>query len=413
MNYPSLTFIAYSLLVLTFSCNPAKETSATPTMAQEIDSLITTFHAYGGFNGSVLVAHEGNVVFQKGYGPAHREWDIANAPDTKFRIASLTKPFTAMLTLQLVAEGTLELHVPISGYLPEYPLPQGNQITLHHLLSHTSGLVRDLPQRDSLPKYPDRQRLPEVVGQFSQLPIQFPPGERFAYSNCGYSLLGYILETVTGQSYESLLQERILDPLQMKDTGIDKHRPLIKKRAQGYFKSFGEYYHANYIDTSPITAVGNMYSTVEDLNKWAAATRSTTLLPEAYWELILTKQAEDVQYGGYYGYGWELLEKPVGTSERKVATLGHSGATEGFCALYTYLPETKSAIILLSNHRRAYLNTLTTALTGILYGEAYSFPKKPLAQFMAQVIQKDGVEKGFGFTRPIKGIPITISMKPN
>ena len=120
MNYPSLTFIAYSLLVLISSCNPTKETSATPSMAQEIDSLITTFHAYGGFKGSVLVAHEGNVVFQKGYGPAHREWDTANAPDTKFRIASLTKPFTAMLTLQLVAEGTLDLHA-----CPYFKIPSG------------------------------------------------------------------------------------------------------------------------------------------------------------------------------------------------------------------------------------------------------------------------------------------------
>ena len=391
--------------LLPISCGSQLDEKVQATSkADKINEIVSLYSEYEGFNGAILVSHEGEVIYKQGFGLANMEWDVANQVDTKFVIASVTIPFTSMLIMQLVAKNKLDLHKPITTYLPDYPKNNGNQITIHHILSHTSGIPRDYEGSPEHNKYPDRHRLADLVAQFSGDSLEFKPGERFTYSNSGYLVLGYIIETVSGKSYETMLKEHILTPLVMNNTGVELHRPIIKNRASGYFKGFGEYYNSDYKDLSSITAVGNMYSTVEDMFLWDQALYSEKLLPKKFMDQILTKHVEDAYYGGHHGYGWELKPKPIGNTSEIIETIGHSGSMQGFCALFTRIPSTNSSIIFLNNTSRAYLNAMTTAITAILNDKSYDFPKKPTAKFMSEVIAKEGIQKGIQFYKEHKDL---------
>jgi len=365
------------------------------TKADKIDELVSLYSDYDGFNGSVLVAHEGEIIYKKGFGLANMEWDIPNQTDTKFMIASITKQFTAMLIMQLVAENKLDLQKPISTYLPDYPKENGEQITIHQLLTHSSGIVDG--------RYDEKKFRPkEMVNQFAEEPLQFTPGERFSYSNSGYTLLGYIIETITQKTYEDVLRDKIFTPLNMKNSGFYRHRPLITNMSSGYNKSWGNYFNIDYTDESSAYAAGAIYSTVEDMFLWDQALYSETLLSKKYLDLIFTKHITDSEEGGYYGYGWEFKEKYIGNTTSKIETVGHSGRIYGYRALYTKIQSSNSTIILLNNTSRAFLNGITIAITGILNDKSYDFPLKPLAKFMTQTIEKKGIEKGILFYKEHK-----------
>jgi CubicO group peptidase (beta-lactamase class C family) len=211
---------------------------ATADPATTIDQFISRYQKLGLFNGSALVAEHSQVVLKKGYGLANMEWNIPNAPDTKFRLGSITKQFTATLILQSVEQGKIDLKAPVTRYLPDYPARTGDKVTIHHLLNHTSGI----PGYTETPSFGEKARDPftpaEFIKTFAGLDLFFEPGTRFSYSNSGYFLLGVILEKVTGQPYQNLLRERIFDPVGMNDSGYDSTRPLMMKRAAGYDKTF-------------------------------------------------------------------------------------------------------------------------------------------------------------------------------
>ncbi len=256
----------------------------------QLENLLNKYTEYGQFNGSVLVADKGKVFYKKGFGMANMEWDIPNAPDTKHRLGSITKQFTAMLIMQLVAEGKLDLQATISQYLPEYSKVNGDKITIHQLLTHTSGT----PNYTSFPTFfKELSRDPytptEMVRLFADSTLTFTPGEKFAYSNSGYIVLGAIIEAVTGKSYETVLQEKILDPLNMKNTGYDHHSTILKKRAAGYEMKGSKPENARYIDMSTPYAAGSMYSTVEDLFLWDQALYTEKLLPKKYRDMMYEK----------------------------------------------------------------------------------------------------------------------------
>jgi CubicO group peptidase (beta-lactamase class C family) len=246
--------------------------SLAQTKAQKIEALLGQYHEYGQFNGAALVAENGKVIFKKGFGMANMEWDIPNMPDTKFRIGSITKQFTAMLVMQLVEQGKLKLDGKMSDYLPDYPKSTGDKVTIHHLLTHSSGI----PSYTGFPNFfRDLSRDPYTpeafVKTFADSALQFEPGSKFLYNNSGYFLLGAIVEKASGKSFEQALAENILTPLNMKNTGYDHHETVLKKRAAGYEKRLGDYTNAAYLDMSLPYAAGSMYSTVEDLFLWDQA----------------------------------------------------------------------------------------------------------------------------------------------
>jgi len=193
------------LFLFTFATTFAQDKS------KQIDELLSKYNQYDQFNGSALVAENGKVILKKGYGSANMEWNIPNQPDTKFRLGSITKQFTALLIVKLAEEGKIKLDVPITTYLPDYPKENGDKITINNLLTHTSGI----PNYTSAPNFlKEKAKNPyspaDFVKTFSSLPLEFKPGEKFAYSNSGYFLLGYIIEKITGKTYEQYLQEIIL-----------------------------------------------------------------------------------------------------------------------------------------------------------------------------------------------------------
>jgi CubicO group peptidase (beta-lactamase class C family) len=224
-----------------------------------------------------MVARDDEPLLRQGYGMANREHDVPNTPETKFRIGSVTKQFTAAAALILQEQGKLDVRATIQTYLGDCPEAWGG-ITVHHLLTHTSGIpdyarLPDRERRIREPTTPDA-----LIALFRDRPLEFKPGERFAYSNSGYALLGRLIERISGKTYAEFLVEQIFTPLGMKDSGYDDARPVLKARAAGYARRQGGLENAPYLDMTNPFAAGGLYSTVDDLLKWDRALAANQLL---------------------------------------------------------------------------------------------------------------------------------------
>ena len=383
-------FAAEKILLLLFLFLAIKPVLA-QSEVEKIHDLMQTYHDYGVFNGSVLVAENGKVLYKDGFGMANMEWDIPNTPDTKFRLGSVTKQFTAALILQLVEEGKLQLHEPISTYLPSYPKDKAETITIHELLTHSSGIPNytafpGFMENDSRDPYSPE----DFVKKFADSSLQFKPGEKFSYSNSGYFLLGYIIEKVTGKPYEEVLQERILDPLDMNDTGYDHSATILKKRASGYDKRGTGYRNTPYLDMSIPYAAGSLYSTVEDLYKWDQALYDDKILSEESKKLMFKPYMNTGN--GSYAYGWHISHLPLETSKDSLLVIGHSGGINGFSSLITRIPRDKDLIVLLNNTGGTNLNEMTLKIKNILYGENYEMPKRSVAMAVYKTLEDEGME---------------------
>lgn len=361
------------------------------TKADKIDKLMNAFAEYGAFNGSVLVAHEGEVIYKKGFGFANIEWDIPNQPNTKHRLGSITKLFTAMLIVKLASENKLKLEAPISTYLTDYPKTNGDLVTVQHLMDHTSGIPNYTDIRGFMRTVHNPYSHEEMMGFFADSTLQFTPGEKYSYSNSGYYILGLIIEKVTGQSYEQVLQDKILSPIKMNNTGYDHHRTVLKNRATGYNRERNHRYfvNADYINMSIPYAAGSMYSTVEDLFLWDQALYTEELLSQKDMEIFLDPE-EDF---------WEMS---IGNTNDVVRATGHTGGVNGFYTQFTRVPANKSLIVLLSNTGRTSLSEMTVSILGILHDKSYDFPKNSIATSLFDVIENEGVEVALTHYNAIK-----------
>ena len=392
-----ITTISFAVLIVAWAFN----FSHGQTKTDKLDKLISAYAEYGKFNGSVLVAEKGNVIYKKGFGLADMEWNIPNQPDTKHRLGSITKQFTAMLIMQLVEQGKLKLDVPISTYLPDYPKKNGEVITIHHLLTHSSGI----PNMTSFPGFlknvsRNAYSPKELVNMSADSTLQFEPGKNFAYSNSGYLVLGYIIEKVTGKSYEQVLQEKIFTPLKMNNTGYDHHETLMKNRASAYERNGRRYVNAGFIDMSVPHAAGAMYSTVEDLSLWDQALYGNQLLRKENMDLLFKKHI--ASGGGHYGYGWVIAEIPLGNTAERIETVGHGGGINGFNTQLTRIPKDKSFIVLLNNTGGAPLGEMTNAIAAILYDKSYDLPKRSVAYSLADRIEKEGIPEAVEHYKVVK-----------
>lgn len=386
-HFPVLTAVVMAVLLA-----PTVKAQGT---AAKIDSLVSRYYEYGRFNGSVLVAENGAVILKKGYGYANLEWDVPCTPDTKYRIASITKQFTAMLIMRQVEQGKIVLDDPMIRYLPDYPKAQGEKVTIRQLLNHTSGIPSYTEIRNA--RDPREARVPwrldSLIGIFSRLPLEFEPGTKFKYNNSGYVLLGAILERLTRLPYEQLLQREILGPLGMKSSGYDHATPILKKRAAGYERS-GGLQNAEYLDMSIPYSAGSMYSTVEDLYLWDQGLYSGKLLSPK-WE------AEYYKPGlSSYAFGWVVRNMPVGLGPDSVWTISHAGGINGFNTWILRVPAKRQLIVLLNNTGGAPVQAISTAILGVLYGRPYAEPKRSIAFEMEKLIGQNGLEAAFaGFER--------------
>ncbi len=310
------------------------------------------------FSGSVLVAKKGEIIFEEAYGEADRATKAPNTIDTKFGIGSVTKQFTAMLIMQLVEKNTIKLEDTIGKYLPYLPLEKANHITIHQLLSHTSGLphynglqaigvsLNDFGNKSHSPK-----ALAELIGRTN---LVNKPGAAYYYSSFGYDILGAILEEVSGKSFAELLNESIINPLGLKNTGFGTNEFVAEALAKGY--SYHEVYgwdwwtsehggktiEAPFRDQSTAYTAGGMHSTVKDLFIWSEAVKSHKLLSKEFTKIMLTPN----KHGHCYGWvrNWDdVIEKNI-----EVRLYGQGGALAGnsaFIALY----DDETTIIYLSN----------------------------------------------------------------
>jgi len=364
-------------------------TSFGQTKAEKIDHLMEVYTEQGKFNGSVLVAENSSITISKGFGLANMEWNIPNQSNTKHRLASITKQFTAMLIMQLTEQGKLELDIPIITYIPDYPKSTGNIITIHHLLTHTSGIPNFLsfPIFDKISK---RNNTPEeITSVFKDSTLQFTPGEKFNYSNSGYTLLGLIIENVTGKTFEKNLHELIFTPLKMNNSGYDHFENVLRNRSTGYERDGVNFRNSNYIDMSIPYAAGSIYSTVEDMYLWDQALYTNKLLTDKTKTLMFSSHIPVGPW--HYGYGWIIKEDSKGNSNDNLRILEHNGGINGFNTLISRIPSEKHLVVLINNTGKAPLDEINLAIRNILYNKPYDLPKKSIAQSILDVIKTSGV----------------------
>ena len=339
-------------------------------VVNEMAAYLEAYLETGFFMGAVLVARAGEVLLKQGYGMANLEHGVANSPQTKFRLGSVTKQFTAAAILQLQEQGLLKVNHSISIYLPDYP--QGDHITVHHLLTHTAGI----PNYTSFPDYVQKQRtamtLDEIITWFSNKPLEFVPGERYSYSNSGYTLLTKLIEVVSGQSYADYLQHQIFEPLGMTDSGYDQAEPILPHRASGYAPTEAGYQHAAFIDMTIPSGAGGLYSTVEDLYRWDQALYTDAVLSQSSRQLMVAPAVEMGEESGnaHYGYGWVIDH----AYERD--RVGHGGRIDGFATSIARYPNEQVVTIVLSNLETAPVDKISNNLAAILFGKEYKLPKK-------------------------------------
>ena len=361
----------------TLTVNSTTETrSTTKLLAKPLSEKIAQLDAYlsarsqaGEFSGSVAISRGKENIISQGYGQANREHEVPNHPQTKFRISSLTKQFTAVSILQLQERGLLDMQSPISAYLPNYP--QGEKITAHHLLTHTSGIPEYL-NPEAFPDFLDWMRLPttlsELVDRFKSLPLEFSPGEKFKYGNSGYALLAQIIETVSQQPYADYLQVNVLDPLALHNTGHEMPLAVIPHLARGYLPLAEDVYlQASPFDMSIAIGTGGLYSTVEDLVKWHqwlyGKDTDQTVLSRSARAIMLTPVVQidsEESTDTFYCYGLALdtyLER---------SRIHHIGGISGFASTLAYYPNEKLTVVVLSNFETATVRAVGEELAMIM-----------------------------------------------
>ena len=317
-----------------------------------LDGYLNEIVSAGWFQGAVLVAYDGRVILSQGYGMADAARNIPNTPQTRFRLASVTKQFTAMAIMILQAHGKLDIHQSVCTYLADCP-EVWRPITVHHLLTHTSGLANytdfeSYEPTQMLPTTPD-----ELLSRFRNEPLLFEPGTQYMYENSDYVLLGAIIERVSGQPYADFMREAIFEPLGMRDSGVDQNSGTIVGGAQGYLSS-GE--PAPFLDASTLFSAGSLYSTAEDMYRWDQALYTTVLLPQPLLDQIWTP------YMNNYGYGWQIANL-YGHRE-----ISHPGLIDGFATSIARFPDERVTIIVLSNMSSADTTSISNYLASLVFG---------------------------------------------
>ena len=326
-----------------------------PTDAADAAAMAALVRRYAdarAFMGAVRVSRRGVVLIDRAYGFANAEWHVPSTPQTKFRIGSISKEFTAAAILLLEEGGMLRVEDLLSKYLPDLPAAWST-ITLHHLLSHSSGI----PDLVAFPEYPALRTQPSPPEKTYLLlrdkPLTFAPGEKFQYSNSGYVVLALVVERLIGKPFHEFLQERILGPLGLADTGGDAPRPLLERRAAGYVPLGPDgkdavippgtppapvaLRNADFIDMSLPTGGGSLYSTTGDLARWLEGLFGGRLLGPASLAKMTAANP------GNYGYGFFV--GPYNGQRQ----FGHGGSIHGFLASLNYYPDAGVIVAVLAN----------------------------------------------------------------
>ena len=292
--------------------------------------------------GAVLVTRGNEVLYEAAYGLANVELGVRLEPDMVFRLASITKQFTAAAIMMLVEDGKVALDDPITKFLPDYPM-QGHQVTVEHLLTHTSGIV----SYTGIPGYMKSKlradlTVEQLVDVFDELPMEFAPGSRFKYNNSGYILLGAIIEKAGSMSYAEFLEARIFGPLGMSQSYYGESQ-LIPRRVAGYQGDADNLQNAEFLSMTQPYAAGSLLSTVADMARWNRALFSGEVVKADSLQKMTT--AYTLNDGKDTGYGYGLSPSTL----RGFPTIGHGGDIHGFATQAIYLPEQDVYVVVLDN----------------------------------------------------------------
>ena len=384
-----LFVISFFLLLKSFS----------QSKAAEVSRIVTAYNKIGQFNGLILVAENGKIIYEKAFGQANYEWGINNSLDTKMEIASITKTFTALMIMQLIEQGKIKLDGKVSDYLKNYPAETGTKISVDHLLRHSSGIQQDIADfPPNTNKFPDIVAkvneeffsLEEQVEIIAKRPLLFEPGTKYSYSSDGYAVLGFIIEKVTGLSYEQALQKFILDPLQIKNSGYKDHLAIVEKKAQGYAKTFSGISRGRQIGINP---AGGIYSTIHDLFVWEQALYTDKIITQRSKDLVFIKTPYLV------GYGWQISNNYFNSSSDSIKMIRCTGSLPGFNSLVVRFPEQKKTIIVMENLKQSWYKQfeIVQKIASALFNKPYEIPRPSLAESMVELIKKTGMNSALQF----------------
>ena len=330
---------------------------------ERIDAVVQQHvRAPGAVGMSVAVARGETLVYAKTHGFADLEFAVNANEETMFRIGSITKQFTAAAILKLAERGKLSIDDPLTRFLPDYPT-HGHEITLRHLLTHTSGVPSYTELREWAPHRPQRLSDEEMVALWKDKPLDFAPGERWNYSNSGYYLLGMIVAKVSGKDYAEFLREAFFDPLQLTRTRYDSSEELLLNRAQGYAYEQERFWNDALLDMGQPGAAGGLISTAGDLVKWQLALVNGRALSKAsYEEMTLPFMLVDGKETNY-GLGLQL------DTQAGQPCIWHGGGINGFNSVLMYFPEAKFSVAAISNSERSRADALGLKIAETLIGK--------------------------------------------
>jgi CubicO group peptidase (beta-lactamase class C family) len=353
-----LRLIGFVALLALSACGRAAKVSDAEVAARA-DAYLQARVDAGTFKGTVLLARGPRTLFVKGYGLANEESGARNGEATRFPTASITKTFTAALVMKLRHEGKLALEDPACRHLVPCPA-HWQPVTLRQLLTHTTGIPDYARTADFRGKMHEPRSIEHLIAEFRDRPLEFSPGAKYSYSNSNYVLLGVILEKVGGKAYGDLLREKVLEPLGMRDTGVEQ-RVDDAQLAIGYKPHGVRDVRAEPVDPSWLYAAGAVYSTVGDLAKWTQALQTGAILSREDVTLMWSSDH------GKYGFGWELLGPSPQTLDHRLVY--HSGGTTGFATDLLHYPDEDVTVILLANLLPVPLADISRDLSAIVFGD--------------------------------------------
>lgn len=318
--------------------------SAFPSLEVLINGLYSSLNKKEASGIAVLVSKDGKVIYRNGFGYGDIEKKQRIKPDTKFRIGSITKQFTAAAILKLQEEGNISVTDKLSKFLPEFP--RADEVTIHHLLTHTSGIHSYTGKPEFISKVTSTISEEDLIAFFKNDPYDFNPGEKWLYNNSGYFLLGHIIGKISGKPYDEYLKKTFFEPLNMTNTGIHTATLKLQNEAKGYTRENDKYVPAPNWDMSWAGGAGAIYSTVEDLHKWNEALYNGKVLQEKSLKAGLTPVVlnnGEKPDNATYGYGWAL------NNYRGQDIIEHGGGLHGFISQLARYPEENITVVLLTN----------------------------------------------------------------
>ncbi len=353
--------------------------AGTQSLESQIDEILAAQFPADGPGASALVVKNGQILYRKAFGKANIELDVAMKPEHVFRIGSISKQFTACAILRLAELGKLSLQDEITKFIPDYPT-HGHKITVEHLLTHTSGIK----SYTGLEKWTDEERKrdftpKEMVDYFKDEPMDFAPGEAYRYNNSAYFLLGYIIEIVSGKTYEAFLDENFFKPLGMNHSYYGNTAPIIKNRAAGYQEGETGNTNADFLSMTQPYAAGSLLSNVDDLYTWYKAVMDDKVVSkESRMKAHTAFKLNNGKPTGY-GYGWSL------GNVQGSPVIGHGGGINGFLTASLYLPDEKVFVALFSNCTCKGPDDAAYKMAGIAIGKPFKWEKieMPAAELKA------------------------------